>query len=585
MGRHGAKVKAGKVLSDVPVESEARLGALLKDTIAGVYIVQDGLVVFANTRMAEIFGHAPDGFADRVKLMDLVYPDDRDMVAGNIKRRMEGAAEPAHYFFRGLTADSRIIELEECGSSATSYCGRPALIGMLLDVTEKSRAEKFLKENEMLLAHLSRHDPLTDLPNRLLFDGRLERALDSARRDAHQAAVMILDLDRFKTVNDTLGHFAGDQLLEQVAGRLSGCIGMDKTLARLGGDEFGIVVPYIKGPEEASRLAVRIIKSMKPPFEIEGREQYMTVSIGIAVFPSDGCDPMQLMKDADTALNRAKEQGRNVYRVFDEAMNMASIERMDIESGLHRALERGEFIVHYQPLVNLGDGAVSGVEALVRWQHPKKGLVAPGLFIPVAEEAGLIVPIGEMVLRSACRQNMAWERAGCPPVRVAVNLSARQFQQPNLVETVMRALRDSGMPPERLELEITESTLMKNVEGTSKSLRSLSAQGIRISVDDFGTGYSSLGYIKKFPLHVLKVDQSFVREITTDPDDAAITTAIVAMAHSLGLEVVAEGVETVQQLEFLRGLDCDVVQGYLFSRPVPAVEIEKLLSGECRQAA
>ncbi len=427
------------------------------------------------------------------------------------------------------------------------------------------------------------YDPLTGLPNRMLFEDRLTLELAHARRDKQGLAVMFLDLDHFKLINDTLGHSVGDQLLQDVAHRLKDTLRGTDTIARMGGDEFALLLTRVTHAENVARVAQKIFHVFKPPFNFGGHDFHITPSIGITLYPTDGEDPQTLLKNADTALYRAKEQGRNVYQFYTPAMNAKTLERLVLENNLRRALERKEFVIYYQPRVKINTKQIIGMEALVRWQHPEQGLISPVKFIPLAEETGLIMPLGEWVLRTACAQTKAWQEAGFPPLRVGVNLSARQFQQPNLVERVAQVLKETGLHPHYLELEITESAAMQNAEYTLPVLYHLKEMGIHISIDDFGTGYSSLSYLKKFPFHTLKLDQSFIRDLATDPNDAMIAKVVITLAHGLKLEVVAEGVETQEQLDFLKQLQGDEVQGYLFSKPLPAKEFEELLRQEMKR--
>lgn len=426
------------------------------------------------------------------------------------------------------------------------------------------------------------HDPLTGLPNRLLFSDRLNQRLAHASNYQHQLAVMFLDLDHFKLINDTMGHEVGDLLLQAVAERLTTALRQVDTVTRMGGDEFTVILSDIEGPQDAEHIAKRILEAMSTPFALAGQEVFVSTSIGISIYPADGVDAQTLVKNADTAMYKAKELGRNNYQVYTSALNTAVIERMTLENSLRKAIERHEFLVHYQPRVDLKSGTILGMEALIRWQHPEMGLIPPDQFIPLAEDTGLILPIGEWVLYTACAQNKAWQDQGFEPMAVAVNMSAIQVLQGNLVETVKQALEKTGLAPEYLDLELTESTLMHNPDLAVGTLRELKAMGVKVAIDDFGTGYSSLSYLKKFPINTVKIDQSFVKHINSDPDDAAIAGAVVAMAHTLKLNVVAEGVETLDQLEFLRSLNCDEMQGYFISRPVPAHELTQFLM-QCRR--
>ena len=443
-------------------------------------------------------------------------------------------------------------------------------IGVQNDITERMRYESQLERQ-------ANYDTLTALPNRNLFHDRLGQALTYAHRHDSGLAVLLIDLDHFKNINDSLGHTAGDILLQDVAGRIAGCVREGDTVARLGGDEFVAILSEIAAEEDATVVTRKILKAMAEPYTIEGHELHVTGSIGIALHPRDGGDAETLLKCADAALYRSKDLGRNMYQFFNVEMNTKAMERLMLEGGLRRALEQREFLLHYQPRVDLRTGEITGMEALVRWQHPEKGLIPPLRFIPVAEETGLIVPLGEWVLRTACEQNKSWQRAGLKPVCVAVNLSACQFRHQDLVQVVADILKETDLDPGYLELEMTESLIMHNVEETIATLTRLKAMGVKLSIDDFGTGYSSLSYLKRFPIDMLKIDQSFVRNITTDPDDAAIAKTIISMAHDMQLKVIAEGVETEEQKSFLRLRHCDEMQGYFFSRPVPAGEFEVLL--------
>jgi diguanylate cyclase (GGDEF)-like protein len=433
-----------------------------------------------------------------------------------------------------------------------------------------------LRQEETIL-HLAYHDALTDLPNRTLFEDRLTVALAQAHRRNQMLPVMFLDLDRFKQVNDMAGHATGDELLRRVAERLAGLVREGDTVARVGGDEFTLLFPEVAGAEDTMEIAERVLKVFQQPWVLDGHEFHVTTSVGIAMYPNDGEDAESLLRNADTAMYRAKEQGRNNYQLYTPAMNARIAERLAVENSLRHGLVSGEFAVHYQPQVNIDTGQIVGAEALVRWQHPERGLVLPAEFIPVAEETGLIVPLGEWVLRTACAQNRAWQEAGLPPLRVAVNLSARQFQQRDLKSMVAQVLEETGLDPHCLQLEITEGVAMQDAEFTITMLRELRGMGIQIAIDDFGTGHSSLSYLRRLPIDVVKIDRSFVCDLTTDPNDAAIASTIVAMAHNLKLKVIAEGVETEEQLTFLKEQQCDEFQGYLFSKPVPAEKLEKIV--------
>ncbi|MFB2921133.1 EAL domain-containing protein [Aerosakkonema funiforme] len=430
---------------------------------------------------------------------------------------------------------------------------------------------------EATIRYQAYHDLLTGLPNRTLLNDRLSLALERAYKHRHFMAVMFLDLDRFKTINDTLGHAVGDRLLQSATQRLKSCLRVDDTIARWGGDEFTILLPEINGIEDATKIAQRIIDVLKPTFDIEGHQLYITSSIGIAIYPQHGQDAHTLLINADAALYRAKAEGRNNYQIYTPAMNSQASELLELENSLHQAIEEQQFVVYYQPQVNVNTGEITHMEALIRWQHPQLGLISPKTFITLAEENGLIVPISTWVLQTACAQNKAWQDAGLPKVRIAVNLSVRQFEQPSLVETVARVLQETKLAPEFLELEITETIAMQNVDFSRAKIAQLQRMGIRIALDDFGIGYSSLNYLKKFGFDTLKIDRAFVRDLENDPQSAAITSAIIALGRGLNLSVVAEGVETVEQMNCLRSLDCEEMQGFLFSHPLSAEEASQLL--------
>ena len=438
------------------------------------------------------------------------------------------------------------------------------------------------KEAERRLDYLANHDRLTGLPNRGLFHDRLLVALVQAKRNRQPIAVLFIDLDHFKYINDTFGHAIGDELLRAVAQRMQGSLREADTLSRISGDEFTILLQHFDSREEVGLVAGKILSAMKLPFYIGEHELYISASIGISTYPEDGDHPELLLKNSDTAMYHAKSDGRGGMRFFRSSMEGHSIQRLELERHLHHALEQEEFLLFYQPQFDLATGRLTGMEALLRWQRPEVGLVSPLDFIPLAEETGLIVPIGEWALRTACTQGSVWAKAGAGPVRIAVNISAQQFGRADFCGVVDNILSDTGFPPDCLELELTESLAMHHAEETVLTLKKLKALGVKISIDDFGTGYSSLSYLKRFPVDSLKIDKSFVDGIADDPNDAAIVIAIIVMAHSLGLGVIAEGVETQEQLDFLKMHHCNEVQGFLLGRPMPAGHIEKLLAGPDR---
>jgi diguanylate cyclase (GGDEF)-like protein/PAS domain S-box-containing protein len=434
------------------------------------------------------------------------------------------------------------------------------------------------------MSHSAQHDVVTNLPNRLLLNDRITQSIALARRQNKPIAVIFLDLDRFKYINDSLGHAAGDKLLQSVSKRLLTEVRASDTVSRQGGDEFVILLSEITRPEDAATSAAKILASLNAPHTIGGQDLHINGSIGISVYPGDGDDAETLIKNADTAMYHAKEKGRNNFKFFKADMNLKAVERQSLEVKLRRALEREEFLLHYQPKVNLVTGEITGVEALIRWYQPDQGLVPPSQFVPVAEDCGLIVEIGHWVLREACRQAREWQDAGLPFKRISVNVSAAEFRSKGFVAGVRTILRDTGLDARYLDLELTEGVLMQNAESTGAVLRNLKAMGLHLAVDDFGTGYSSLSYLQQFPMDVLKIDQSFVHRITGDPDDSPIVSAIIDMGKNLKQRVIAEGIETQEQLEFLQARHCAEGQGYLFSRPVPAEQLAHLLEVGVREA-
>jgi diguanylate cyclase (GGDEF)-like protein/PAS domain S-box-containing protein len=427
------------------------------------------------------------------------------------------------------------------------------------------------------MAHTAEHDFLTGLPNRTLLSDRIGQGIVSARRNMKKLAVLFLDLDGFKHINDSLGHLVGDKLIQSIAKRLVDCGRGTDTVSRQGGDEFVVLLSEIQNAEDAAIAARRMLETVAEPHCIDQHDLHVTTSIGIGVYPDDGLDAETLLKNADTAMYQAKEAGRHSFQFFEPAMNNRAVERQSIEEGLRRALERHEFALHYQPKIDFKTGAITGAEALLRWKHPTRGLVPPAQFIPIAEDSGIILSIGNWVLREACDQAQAWIDAGLPATTMAVNVSAKEFRHESFLSGLVTILDETGLPPTALELELTESVLMKHADSAASILQSVRERGVQVAVDDFGTGYSSLSYLQKFPVDALKIDQSFVGRIGTGPDDASIVTAVISMARSLRLRVVAEGVETLEQLEFLRARQCDEAQGYYFSRPVPPQQFANLL--------
>jgi diguanylate cyclase (GGDEF)-like protein len=474
-----------------------------------------------------------------------------------------------------------------------------------LNITEEKRAKDELRELILQISHSAQHDFLTGLPNRMLLNDRINQAIALAKRHQTKLAVLFLDMDGFKHTNDSLGHPVGDRLLQSIAKRLVACVRDSDTVSRQGGDEFVVLLSETEGSEGASTAATRIaqgigevpsidqhdlyghvdaamaagriLRAVADVHSVEQHDLHITASIGISIYPDDGLDAETLLRNADTAMYQAKENGAQRFQFFTPSMNVRAVERQSIEGDMRRALQRGEFTLHYQPVINMRTGAITGAEALIRWTHPTRGTVPPLQFIPVAEDSGLILPIGAWVLREACTQARAWVDAGLPRMTVAVNVSAVEFRNENFLENVFTTLSETGLDPRLLELELTESVLMKRVESSASILQSLRERGVHVSIDDFGTGYSSLSYLRKFPVDALKIDQSFVRRIGTDAEDRAIVSAVIGMAQSLNLRVIAEGVETLEELTFLRSHHCDEAQGYYFSKPVPPEQFAQLL--------
>lgn len=671
-------------------ETGERFRTLVENALVGVYMTDEGGVVYANPRLHDIFGYEGEALAGLRGLGDLVVPEMRDEVLEKIRACLGGDCASVYINFKGVRHDGRVIEAEMHGAR-TEYHGRPALIGVLMDVTERVRVGAQLsllakvfdhsrdaiviadadrnvlevnrafcdmsgyareevvgqnprmfssgrhgpdfyhamwkelgelgywqgeiynrrksgevyplwmtligvrdanqalshyiaiqsdasayKEAEARIHRLAYYDMLTGLPNRVLLRERAGALLAMAERRQRELSFIFLDIDRFKTINDSLGHLAGDRLLEQVASRLEQMLREEDTIARLGGDEFVLVLPDT-GADGATSVARKIFEQMSSVFEVFGHAISATPSLGVSVFPHDGTDFDALLQHADTALYEAKAAGRGTYRFYTHALNERAVERLVMDGALRDALERREFFLHYQPQIDLATGRIIGVEALLRWHHPEFGMMSPAKYIPLAEDNGLILPIGRWVLEEACRQSMSWRRAGLPPISMSVNISARQFRADALLDEVVDALAASGMSPECLELELTESMLIEDVDRTVETISALKRAGVKLALDDFGTGYSSLAYLRRFAIDRLKIDQSFVRDLLSDPDDRVIALSVIQLGHGLGLTVIAEGVETDAQAGVLRENGCDQAQGYLFARPMlPEAVAERL---------
>jgi diguanylate cyclase (GGDEF)-like protein/PAS domain S-box-containing protein len=566
-------VSARKNAEDQSRQNEEKFRRLFDNANDAIYLYElnedgtPGKYLEVNEVACRRMGYSRDEFLDMIPL-DILEPKQRkDM--GNIWKKL---AAQSHMTFERVHVTHAGVRLPvEVSAHMFQWNGRRVVLSIARDLTERKRAEEIIRRQAY-------YDPLTNLPNRTLFKDRLEQAMAHAKRSQQTLGVMLLDLDRFKTINETLGHNLGDRLLIGVAERLLEQSSEGATLARLTGDEFIFLIPQVENTDEVYQHAARVIQSLKEPFRLGTQDVHTSCGLGIVMYPGDGEDAETLLRNAETAMYRAKEQGRNNYQLYTAVMNAKAFKQLLMENSMRRALERNEFIVHYQPQVDLETRRVVGAEALVRWQHPDLGLVFPTEFIGLAEDTGLIVPLGEWVLKESCRQNKAWQAKGLPPITVAVNLSGRQFLQKGLATCVAEILKETGLDAQWLGLEITESVALKDADYTLASLRDFRSMGLRLALDDFGTGYSSLSYLKRFPIQTIKIDQSFVRDLATDPNDAAIAAAVMALARSLKLTVVAEGVETEDQLEFLRAQGCRYVQGYLMSHPLPNDEFERFLA-------
>jgi diguanylate cyclase (GGDEF)-like protein/PAS domain S-box-containing protein len=547
-------------------ESENRYRLLFEQNAAGVCVTSmDGVIRDCNATFAALLESTRDQLLGENLAQFYATPGE--------------AAEIAS-LLRGVgTLNSVEVELRRTSGKPLWVLQNVVLVGdtmtgvihaTVVDISDRKRAEEQIEFHAY-------HDVLTALPNRKLFTDRLRQALVRAKRSGKPLGVMFIDIDYFKTINDTLGHTAGDDLLLEMARRLRACVREDDTVARIGGDEFTIILAELRQPEDAVNVAQKVLEAVQVPLTIGGMPIVVSASVGISLYPDDGADPEALLRNADSAMYRAKEAGRNTYQLCTDEMKQRAMDRLSIESRLRTAVRDQQLMLAYQPQINLVTGRTIGVEALVRWNDPERGVMQPAAFIPIAEESRLIVPLGEWVLRTACRQTKEWHDRGAGPVRVAVNLSARQFQQQDLVEMVQSALEEVDLSPSSLELEITETTAMQNAEVTVETLRALRELGVGIAIDDFGMGYSSLNYLRRFPITGVKIDRAFVSDVTSNDGDAAIVSAVIGMARNLRLRVTAEGVETAEQFAFLRSRECDEAQGYYFSRPVCANEMTRLL--------
>lgn len=552
--------------------SNAILKATQETSIDGIFIVNEQRrIIEFNNRFMEIW---------QIPQEVMEQGDDQELVKRLLPKLMDAdsflqrLSDLYRYPLASGKGELRLKDervLDWYSQAVLSPHGEPyGRIWYFRDITYRKKYEEQIK-------HQAYYDVLTDLPNRVLFQDRLSMSIAQAQRNNEMMAVLALNLDRFKLINATFGHAVGDLVLQAATRRLAAHLQEGDTLCRVGGDDFKIILPDVKQVQDAAKTAQKLLHELGKPLLIEGHELFIAASVGISIYPNDGADGTELERNANTAMYRAKENGMNTYQLYAPEMNATAFERLALENDLRKAIDRGELFVVYQPRINLQSNQLVAMEALVRWSHPRLGEVSPAQFIPIAEQTELISQIDTFVLRTACAQAKAWQDAGYPPLRVAVNISARQFQQKDLADTIAQILRETGLETRYLELEITESVAMSNADTALKTIHQLKSLGIQMAIDDFGTGYSSLSYLKKFPIETLKIDQSFVRDITVDPDDAAIVSYIISLGHSLHLNVIAEGVETEEQRCFLSEGNCDEMQGYLFSRPLTREKFEQLL--------
>jgi len=557
------------------VVAQKRLDGILEtiDNVVWSISAKTYETLYLNPAAERVYGRSANTFYEDPELfLNIVHPKDRQRVAELLPELIERGSLTLQY--RIVRPDGEIRWLEDRMAVARNSKGEPKRFdGVATDITER-------KEHETQLNYLANHDALTDLPNRNLLDDRIHQAIAQAQRGKHKFGLLLLDLDRFKNVNDGYGHAFGDELLLTVASHLHKSVRDSDTVARLGGDEFVILLSPLKTHEEIYPVVRRLLNIFTHPITIQGTDLYTSTSIGIAVFPDDGNDTEVLLKHADIAMYRAKEMGRNGFQFFEPDMSAHATNRLELENALRGAIEREEFVLYYQPQTNVKSGKITSVEALIRWQHPKEGLLPPDRFLKIAEETGLIIPIGAWVLKTACTQAKAWQDASMPSHRVSVNISAKQFWEGQLVKTVKRVLNETGFSAEDLELEITETVFLRDIDETIRTIHELRAMGIIVSMDDFGTGYSSLTYLRQLPIEKLKIDGSFIHDMTTTTRSSVLLTQIIQLAHAMKLEVVAEGVETEKEYNFLVENKCDVVQGFYFHKPLTPDEIGHLLNNK-----
>jgi diguanylate cyclase (GGDEF)-like protein/PAS domain S-box-containing protein len=550
--------------------SEAYWRSLIQNTQDVIAVVDAaGVVRFASPSVQHVLGYSPDDFAG-MNTAELIHPDDLAEVLEFLALVVTGADREGLIEYRCKHADGGWVHIEARAMLVHDENGDFVVVNAR-DLSERRRDQE-------KIVHMAYHDALTGLPNRLLFTDRLQVALAQARRNADKVCLISIDLDRFKIINDTLGHSAGDELLRGATGRLEKLVREGNTVARIGGDEFMILLSACESAEDGVAVAQRLVEAFRLPFALQAGSYHATASVGLSVYPDDGSDAESLLSASDIAMYAAKDAGRDTFRRYTSSIENTGASWLALEAELRRAIEQGELRVYYQPQVNVSSQKIVGVEALVRWQHPTRGLIAPMEFIPLAEEIGLIVPLGEYVLRHACRDAVQWQREGVPPVRLAVNISHRQVSEHNFVSTVRRIITESGLTPSLLELEITETAALRNVERTRAVAIGLAELGVRLSIDDFGAGSTSLRYLQDFPITTLKIDRGFITGVANNPSNSAIATSVIALGHQLNLNVIAEGVETQDDLDFLQSRDCDEYQGFFCSRPIPLDELKELLT-------